>query len=117
MHQQIYDILKRVAKAGGTIYYSDLCKQVGLPLDGDHDARVAAGYLYEISKYEVEHGNPMLSVVVINKKEEMPGKGFFELARSLGRYSGADDLDCYANELKKVHEKWKNADLSASDPS
>jgi hypothetical protein len=36
-----------------------------------------------------------------------PGPGFFELAEKLGRDT-SDILDCWVNELKKVHAYWSN---------
>lgn len=116
MHRQIYDILRRRAKAEKTITYGELCAEVGLPLDGDHDSNKVAGYLAGISNYEHEHGRPLLSVVVVNKREGMPGNGFFELAKSLGRQRGKDD-EFFIAEIKWAYAYWKNADLSAPDPS
>ena len=48
----------------------------------------------------------MLTVVVVHKfGDQMPGPGFFELARSLG-YDTADRDACWIGELARVHRAW-----------
>jgi len=49
----------------------------------------------------------MLSVVVVHKANNIPGQGFFTLARELGLYRGNDDLLFFTEELRKVHEFWR----------
>jgi hypothetical protein len=43
--------------------------------------------LWKISTYEHQQGRPMLTAVVVLKQQNIPGHGFFELARNLGRLS------------------------------
>jgi len=48
----------------------------------------------------------MLSVVVVHKVGDMqPGKGFFTVAKELGRNT-SDILACWTAELKTVHRYW-----------
>jgi len=48
----------------------------------------------------------MLSVVVVYKHgEQMPGPGFFELARSLG-HQFRDETQFWIEELRRVYRVW-----------
>jgi len=65
--------------------------------------------LGEISTAEHEAGRGMLSVVVVHKSGDgMPGAGFLELARSLGRDTG-DRVEFWASELDRVYRTWADA--------
>ena len=63
--------------------------------------------LDEISEQEYKNGRPLLSTVVIHKDNNMPGKGYFKMAKRIGLYEGNDDFTFYINELRKVHEHYK----------
>ncbi len=63
-----------------------------------------------ISQYEVENGRPMLSSVVYNLKEEIPGNGFFDLAQSLYKIDLTDKSareTFFYDELDKTSQYWK----------
>ncbi len=64
-----------------------------------------AHMLGEVSTAEREAGRGMLTVVVVRKSDQVPGAGFFELARTLG-CDARDRLGFCATELAKVHETW-----------
>jgi hypothetical protein len=49
----------------------------------------------------------MLTAVVVHRDNNIPGKGFFELAKELGLQKGEDDLTFFAHELTRVHATWK----------
>jgi hypothetical protein len=106
MHPEIYDELKRVAKAASYTTYSDIAPLAELDMDNPSHRDEIGQILGEISKYEHSQGRPMLSAVVIHRDNNMPGKGFFKLARELGVYAGSDDLKFYLDELKRVHQYW-----------
>ncbi|CAL9640348.1 hypothetical protein SUDANB176_06329 [Streptomyces sp. enrichment culture] len=66
--------------------------------------------LGNVSRYEVEHGRPMLSALVVNQDSRVPGPGFVELAQQLQVPVG--DPDTYWDEeLREVVRFW-----SAQDP-
>jgi len=106
MHHVIYDKLKSIAKEQKCIYYSEIAPLANLDMDSPADRNKISEILGEISSYEHEHGRPMLSAVVIHKENNIPGKGFFTLARELDLYSGNDDWNFFISELRKVHEYW-----------
>jgi len=50
----------------------------------------------------------MLTAIVVHKRDNIPGEGFFELARHLGLLSGGDDeLAFFCHEVARVHADWK----------
>ncbi|MEU3346062.1 hypothetical protein ABZ723_13875 [Streptomyces sp. NPDC006700] len=66
--------------------------------------------LGNVSRYEVEHGRPMLSALVVAQDTRVPGPGFVELARHLEL--PVNDPDTYwEEELSEVIRFW-----SAHDP-
>jgi len=48
----------------------------------------------------------MLSSLVIHKDGNMPGSGYFECASGLGKFTGQDKLEFWANEVNEVHKYW-----------
>jgi hypothetical protein len=108
MHQAIYEELKRVAQAGSYTTYSDIAPLARLNMDNQSDRNKMGEILGEISVYEHQQDRPLLSVVVIHRDDNMPGLGFFNLARELGVYKGKDDFEFFIAELRRVHDHWKN---------
>ncbi len=99
-----------VAAAGrrGLIAYSELAAAIRT-IDLEPQSTHLAHMLGEISSAEDAAGRGMLTVVVVHKSGDgMPGAGFFELARSLGRDT-RDKVAFWAGELKKVHATWSSA--------
>lgn len=104
--EDIRQVLIGVAKAQGTIYYSELVRRLPtVKLEPHHFALF--NMLGEISIDEYEKGRGMLSAVVITVEEGKPGRGFFSLAESLGRAVEDDDV-FWIGELNKVHEYWES---------
>lgn len=66
--------------------------------------------LGNVSRYEVEHGRPMLSALVVAQESRVPGPGFAELARQLQLPVGDEDT-YWDRELDAVIRFW-----SAHDP-
>ena len=92
MHQAIYEELKDVAARGTTATYSEIAPLADLDMDDPSHRDEIGRLLGEISEHEHGKNRPLLSVVVIHKDNNMPGPGFFKLAKRLGRYDGRDDL-------------------------
>lgn len=91
------------------IPYSELVEQVET-IRLEPESYALAKMLGEISTSEDEAGRGMLTVIVVHKHGDMqPGPGFFELANQLGRDT-ADILECWVNELKRVHGYWSRTD-------
>ena len=109
VHKAVYDQLIAVAKSGGITTYSDIAPLADLDM-GDADDRKRMGeILGEISIYENSEHRPLLSVVVIQRQNGMPGAGFFNLARRLGVHHGNDDATFFVEELRRVYEYWRQA--------
>ena len=66
--------------------------------------------LEAVSRLEHEHGRPMLSVLVVRRRDNRPGEGFYGLARSLG-WRVDDEEQFFANEHRRVTEYWKGRGL------
>jgi hypothetical protein len=104
--EEIRQVLMSRAKLRGMIPYSELVAQIH-SVNLEPDSYALAHILGEISKDITGRG--MLSVIVVHKDGNMqPGKGFFELARQLGRDTD-DILTCWVNELKRVHAYWSKS--------
>ncbi|SRR5258708_6206138 len=98
-------ILVAHAKMRGMIPYSELVANLKSVRLGAREEGLFR-LLDEISEEEDAAGRGMLSVVVVHKVGDMqPGKGFFELAKRLGRNT-SDILKCWVEELHKVHAHW-----------
>lgn len=107
MNIKIFAKLKDVAKAQDVTTYSDIAPLVGLDMANPDDRNRIAEMLGEISRHECAQGHPMLSVVVIHRANNIPGQGFFTLAKELGLHKGNSDLTFFVNELRRTHNFWK----------
>jgi len=98
-------VLSERAKVRGMIPYSELVQKVQ-SIVFEPDSFAFHAMLGEISREEDAAGRGMLSVIVVHKYGDMqPGKGFFELAKELGRDT-KDILACWVEEFNKVHAFW-----------
>jgi hypothetical protein len=67
--------------------------------------------LGHVSKYEAEHGRPMLTALVVNEGTRKPGSGFTKLAvNDLGREVSDPDV-FWREELARVVSFWTADDL------
>ena len=96
--------LMEEARRGSPIFYSDLTKHISSIGFGPHDYAFHH-LLGEISVEEDAAGRGMLSALVVHKEDGMPGQGFFDLARQLGRDIG-DRVQCWVQETKRVVDYW-----------
>lgn len=106
MNKKIYSKLIEVAKKSTVIYESDLARAAGMNLTLPHENREMDRYLDEINSYEREQGHPVLSAVVIQKDNHMPGKHFFEFCRDIGLLKSEDEDEFYIKEQRNVHIFW-----------
>lgn len=107
MRQIIYVKLKEIAGAGSLITYQNVADLVGLDMHNPGDRAILSQLLDDINAEEVTvHGRPMLSAVVVRKDESIPGPGFFECARKLGRYTAGAEDTFYCEELRQVYVAW-----------
>ena len=102
----ILEKITEVAKNREITYYSDIAPLVGLDMSFPSDRNHIARILDEISRTESTSGRPLLSAVVVQKGENIPGNRFFTLAKELRLYSGTDDDAFWSGEVRRVHEYW-----------
>lgn len=99
------------ARSSQTISYGDLGAMLR-PIR--FQARDAAFHvlLAEVSTEEDQEGRGMLSVLVVRKGGDMrPGKGFYDLAISLGRYVD-DEEEFWVKEFDRVVTAWAGKGVS-----
>ena len=106
MNDVVRNELLRVARAQEITSYSVIAPVAGINLDTDAGRAVLARLLGEISTAEHAAGRPLLSAVVVLKGSDVPGRGFFTLARDLGRFAGGDDMKFWVEEVKRVWDYW-----------
>ena len=97
-------ILKEYARRKDTVAYSEFVKKIHSNQLEPHDVRLI-GLLGEISTEESTAGRGMLSALVVVKDENMPGSGFFELAKQLG-YDTKNHDTFWAEEVNRVYAAW-----------
>lgn len=113
--QEAKNILIECAKDQKMISYSDLSSRIHRVRIEAHDPRLAH-MLGEISREESKEGRGMLSVLVVHKYgDQRPGKGFFDLARTLGKKFRNHD-EFWSNELKTVLDYWSSVNSNMAAP-
>ena len=109
----VYQELLRLAKGESITNYTDVGRLIGLNMDSPADRNRISEILDEISSTEDYRGNPLLSAVVVLREQNIPGEGFFKLAKGLkgafwggAKYDGNDDLLFWLKEIRRVHDHW-----------
>ena len=103
----IYEEIIEVAKRRDDVYYSELAPLIGLDLGSPEGPGRIGAILERISRTEDSEDRPLLSAVVIGKRNDIPGDGFFRLAKVLGlQSSGEDDFKFWQKEIRRVHDHW-----------
>ena len=107
-------IMIETATKRTTITYGDLCKRI-TAWEFKPNEPWLWHLLGEISTEEVIARRPMLSSVVVQKDEHVPGQGFFDLAREVSVYNkGHSDEMIWSRELGFTHDYWvKNTEKVA----
>jgi hypothetical protein len=106
----VFNELVKAARNRGTATYQELADLIGLPITGDYMASELGHLLGAISEDQHQRKRPMLSAVAV-KVDGLPGKGFFDLAKNLKKYSGSEDREeqrlFWEAETKHVYDLWK----------
>jgi len=108
MHQILYERLIGVARSGNYVTYAEIAPLAGLDMGNPDDRTEIGRLLGEISTFEHQQGRPLLSAIVIHKDNNMPGQGFFNLARELHLYDGSNDLVFFIREFQRFHDHWRH---------
>ncbi len=105
----VYSEIIAAAQQHKTVPYQKVAELMGLPSTGHYMSKEVGQMLGEISQNEVRQKRPMLSAIVVGTRG-IPGKGFFELAKMLGKCtsdSKEEQKDFWEKEKKAVYETWK----------
>ena len=99
---EVRRVLEEIAKAQlRHLFYSELSRQItSITFQPDgHDFHALLG---QLSKESDAEGKGMISALVVHKEDERPGKGFFSLAKDLGR-DISDPEKCWSEEVIRVY--------------
>src|SRR4051794_24677909 len=100
-------LLVEIAEMETTATYSEVVGAIqAIKLEPDSYALFQL--LDEVSKAEDESGRGLLSAVVVRADSNLPGTGFFELAKKSGR-TFSDNVEFWVSELKRVYSFWSRS--------
>ena len=105
-----YCELVRAARYRGTTTYQAVAQIMGLRLTGSHMGKEIGQLLGEIVEDESRQGRPMLTAVVVSSVSGLPGPGFFNLARELGKLQGDSpeaERGFWKEEIEAVYATWQ----------
>ncbi|MFF0852504.1 hypothetical protein ACFYVM_15815 [Streptomyces sp. NPDC003280] len=116
VERDIHRVLSNRARQADPMKPREVCltyKQLGLLIDPEGQNagmsrppfRTMFPALGNVSRYEVQHGRPMLSALVVAQDTRVPGPGFVELARDLGLPVSNPDT-YWEEELRGVVSFW-----------
>ena len=106
--QIIYNKIREIARDEDYTYYSEIAPLIGVDIKTNWGRNRIGAILDCINRIEHSEGHPLLSAVVILKDANMPGAGFFKLAKCLGLQSpNEDNLMFWIRELRRVHDYWR----------
>ena len=111
MNQRLYQQLVIYGTNGDLPTYGEVAPSVGLDMALAADRNEFARLLDEINEHEHEHGRPLISSIVVLKDSRVPGKGYFDCARRLGRLDSTDhfgEMDFWVSECNAVYRHWGN---------
>lgn len=105
----IRQTLENIARDRNYTTYGTIAPLLALDMANPDHRKQMSDILCAVSEVEHAGGRPLLSAVVIREDKNMPGEGFFTLARELGvQRPSEDDLVFWCRELSHVHEFWSN---------
>ena len=107
--------LQRVAARAETITYQSLAAEMQLqPPNTIHQLTTA---LEELMREDAAAHRPFNAALVVSKRPPfLPGRGFFQCASHLGRFSGIDSEahSFHARELAEAQQYWSGVEESDS---
>jgi hypothetical protein len=104
-----YSELIHAARTGGMVTYAGIARLTGLPTQGNAMANEVGRLVGEISEDEVNRNRPMLSALVVEKDNGQTGRGFFKLARDLGKLNGTSrfkEESFLSKEKRALYSLW-----------
>ncbi len=107
----LHPVLIDTVRQGRTIAYRDLARAAGVP--APHSIHRTTLALEALIRADHAAGRPLLAAVAVGKAG-LPGPGFFQLLRALGRYDGPDRgpeaAAWHASELRAALDHWGAGD-------
>jgi hypothetical protein len=93
------------ARVEDVITYGQLVAKIKAIHFEPHDFKLFH-LLGQVSSAESRDGRGMLTAVVVTAEDNLPGQGFFNLAKDLG-FSFTDQLQFWTTQLNAVYRAWK----------
>ena len=112
VNQSVYRKLIQVAKDRKTLAYGELAHVADVTVESDDDTKILGLILDNIADHEVKAGRPLLPIVVVSGKTNMPGGGLFKYAKRKKIQKG-DDMTFFVTELTRVYDFWAKAEIPA----
>jgi hypothetical protein len=98
-------VLEKIAKEQGVISYSELARKIA-SINFQPDGHDFHGLLGQLSEESDADSKGMISALVVHKDPPQdPGRGFFNLAKDLGR-DISDPVAFWSDELKRVYRSF-----------
>jgi hypothetical protein len=99
--------LQRIAAQFTRITYQELASK--LQLSPPNTIQQVTTLLEELMREDAAANRPLIAALVVSKRPPcLPGRGFFQLAGELGRFSGVDEEAhaFHAQELLRAQRYW-----------
>ena len=99
-------ILIEAAKDEKLLHYGELAPLFGLDMGQAADRGEIGRILDAVNRVEHDAGRPLLSAVVVQVSTNLPGAGFFLMAKRLSYEVGQDRQAFWVHELNRVYKYW-----------
>lgn len=105
--EEIYELLRDVARQRSTIYYSDILKPYGIEtFPTNVTNKLVNPILTPLIQYNIEKDQPILSSLVVNKKKNLPGKGFFDTIEMMFDFKISNDTGKKIVQAEEMELIW-----------
>jgi hypothetical protein len=102
VNDQLYERLLTAARAREFVFYGAVQDELGI-----YDRDTIDAELAKISRSEVGATRPMLSSIVVNVEDHLPGASFFALGQELAQVAdGEDEVSFALRQIKMTHDYW-----------
>ncbi|MDP3765895.1 MAG: hypothetical protein Q8R04_05265 [Nanoarchaeota archaeon] len=113
---EVRNYLISSARQKKLVPYSQLAKDFGLDIEDKHQAwiNVLEVWMESINDFELEHDRPLLSAIIVLKKNpndiysiSKSGAGFYKYARAKGLLQKGQNPELFQNtEIGKIFRYW-----------
>ena len=120
--KQLQECLEKLAVEGRCASYAELAQLAGF--EPPHSIHRLTEALEELTRQDHSAGRPLRAALAVSRGTAgvpgIPGRGFFMLLESLGRYqgppAGPEAAACHASELEAALAYWGVGKPSSSHP-